>query len=1347
MGIATRFHRLLVVPLLTTVVSVAALVALSGSASASGDPTAPMLTSVNYSNDGTALDFTPPTQLVGTMITSYDYEVSRDGGATVYRGPTNTSVWTGSYGNTLTGSPFVDGYGVGDCPDGTTCAYQIRAVFDDGVTQSPWSPWVTETSFGTAPTLTSVNYSNDGTALYFTPPTLSSGLTITSYDYEVSRDGGATVYRGPTNTSVWTGSYGNTLTGSPFVDGYGVGDCPDGTTCTYRIRAEVGSDSFQSPWSPWVTETSFGTAPTLTSVNYSNDGTALYFTPPTLSSGLTITSYDYEVSRDGGATVYRGPTNTSVWTGSYGNTLTGSPFVDGYGVGDCPDGTTCTYRIRAEVGSDTFQSPWSPWVTETSFGTAPTLTSVNYSNDGTALYFTPPTLSSGLTITSYDYEVSRDGGATVYRGPTNTSVWTGSYGNTLTGSPFVDGYGVGDCPDGTTCTYRIRAEVGSDSFQSPWSPWLGSELSLTLSPSPQSGPAPLATTFTLTANDPSGNALNYSVAFGDGASTSGTITSPYTPITIMHPYQKPGTYNAGASVTDSSGETGSSLATVTATGTIPLTPKAGEAQEAEVGIPATLNGTGSQPSSSITSYQWNLGDGASGSGAVVQHAYASPGTYQVSLTVATATSQATSWTSVTVVPAPSGDQGLTVNVTDGSSPLSDASVAVIAPNGTRYPATSNAEGAAVIAGLPDGTYTAYVYEPGYLPGTVSATQSSGNGSATVALQAGSISQTSATSSTLDYQQILAAGLNPADPANQNVFQFTIDLAFFAGSSSSDVQVTGLLNGDGVVNPVISGGAGGGGGGSGGGIGGVGGSQGSPCAGCVAFTTDSYEVVGEPIETSGPTPQPALMWLVIPGQAQWLKEFFDVKMIVSNLAPAPFTFDNGSITLGDLPAGLSLAPTDPGQTMTQSVADVPAGGSVSADWVLRGDTEGFYGVSGTYSGTLDPGDLAQLSFPIATPSGAIHVWGGSALHMIVDADDTVTDGDPYLLRIGLENVSDVPVYNAGIQLYATGGSGYIYQPDQQLSYGTDVIEPGDTFWTDYYRLIPEGTGLTPLNVGQSFVAQTGGNVDVATTIESHASTPPVQFKAKAKANGIHFSWAAPSVSGSTGYEIFYTPTQSTPFGTAPVATVPSTATSTVLAGGLSGYYALSTATSSGLSDYHNLAHATALSSSATIALSPTSVTGSGTVTVSGSHFAAGTVTLYLDSVSGTHLASSKAGSTGKFTKSFSTSGIAGGSHLIIAVATNGSTATAALQVNPAITLSPANGNPGSVVQVTLSGFMAGEDVTLTWGSATGNSVAAVAVDSSGTGTASFDVPEVAAAKYTLYASGTDGSSAAAKFKVK
>ena len=99
-----------------------------------------------------------------------------------------------------------------------------------------------------------------------------------------------------------------------------------------------------------------------------------------------------------------------------------------------------------------------------------------------------------------------------------------------------------------------------------------------------------------------------------------------------------------------------------------------------------------------------------------------------------------------------------------------------------------------------------------------------------------------------------------------------------------------------------------------------------------------------------------------------------------------------------------------------------------------------------------------------------------------------------------------------------------------------------------------------------------------------------------------------------------------------------------------------------------------------------------------------------------------------------------------MAANGSTPTAALQIIPTITLNPAKGNPGARA-VRLDRFQGGEDVTLTWGSATGDSVGAVSVNSSGTGTVSFDVPDVAAAKDTIFASGGDGSSATVKFKVK
>ena len=820
-----------------------------------------------------------------------------------------------------------------------------------------------------------------------------------------------------------------------------------------------------------------------------------------------------------------------------------------------------------------------------------------------------------------------------------------------------------------------RAEIGASGLQSPWSSWVMAGLPLQVSAAPSSGAAPLSSSLTLTASDPSGQPLTYSVAFGDGQSAAGTISSPYAPITINHTYTTPGTtYTVGASITDTSGVTGSAFTQVTTTGTNPPHANAGESQVAAVGVPATLNGSGSQPAASITSYAWSFGDGSTGSGESVQHTYTAPGNYTATLTVANAAHlQSVSQTQVTVVAAPTGTQGLSVTVTDGTNPISGASLAVVTPNGTRYPATSNAAGMGVIAGLPDGTYTVYVYQPGYLPGTVTATQTGGTGSATIALQAGSISQTSSTSTPLTYDQILADGLNPNDPANQNVFKFSINLAFFAGSSSENVQVSGDDTGSGIWAPSVTG-SGGGGGGIGSGNDGGGGGGGG-CTGCVSFSVEGYQVVGEPIETTGPNPEPALMWIVIPGQAQWLKEFFDVKMIVSNLAPSPFTFDNGTITLGALPNGLSLAPVNPAPSITHSVADIPAGGSVSSDWVLRGDAEGYYGVSATYSGTLDPGSLATLSFPIATAPGAIHVWGGSALHMYVDADATATKGKPYLVRVGLTNVSDIPIYDAGIQLFTQGSSGYIYQPGQQLSYGTAVIEPGATFWTPYYRLIPIANGAGPLNLNNSFVAQTGGNATVPSTIESHpAATSVPTLTATSTSTGVHLSWSAPSVSGITGYKIYYTPNRTTPFGPTAVKSASASATSATIANGASGIYAVSTQTADGQTLYNTVAAAPARHTLAKITVTPTTINGTGTVTIKGSGYGSGTVHLYADSTAKS-IGTATASSSGAFTATVAISGLTGGAHTLIAVGADGSTATATLTVTAKLTLSATSGRTG------------------------------------------------------------------------
>ena len=79
-------------------------------------------------------------------------------------------------------------------------------------------------------------------------------------------------------------------------------------------------------------------------------------------------------------------------------------------------------------------------------------------------------------------------------------------------------------------------------------------------------------------------------------------------------------------------------------------------------------------------------------------------------------------------------------------------------------------------------------------------------------------------------------------------------------------------------------------------------------------------------------------------------------------------------------------------------------------------------------------------------------------MTVDVDDRADTGVPYRLRVGLTNVStDAPAYNPEVELLTTNKLNFIFQPKERFVQGTDVIEPGETFWTDDYRLVPSITG--------------------------------------------------------------------------------------------------------------------------------------------------------------------------------------------------------------------------------------------------------------------------------------------------
>lgn len=159
-------------------------------------------------------------------------------------------------------------------------------------------------------------------------------------------------------------------------------------------------------------------------------------------------------------------------------------------------------------------------------------------------------------------------------------------------------------------------------------------------------------TFTNTSTAGSAAISTESWNFGDGTSATAATPSPHT-------YATAGTYVVTLTVTDTLGQTASAYRTITVsspiTGSFTSSP-----DNPQTGTPVSFDATGLQDSAgTLTSYQWNFGDGSTDTGASPSpHTYSSPGTYTVTLTAGDGTNSNTFTAHVTVTDPPTA--GFTV---------------------------------------------------------------------------------------------------------------------------------------------------------------------------------------------------------------------------------------------------------------------------------------------------------------------------------------------------------------------------------------------------------------------------------------------------------------------------------------------------------------------------------------------------------------------------------------------------------------------------------------------------------------------------------------------------------------
>lgn len=268
-----------------------------------------------------------------------------------------------------------------------------------------------------------------------------------------------------------------------------------------------------------------------------------------------------------------------------------------------------------------------------------------YSNGGSSLDLTAP---GGDVTVDQNGDGYADGviQQTFGNNPTDWGYWF--YQGTSMAAPHVSGVaallianGVATTPDGVREALQSTAE---DKGSTGWDPEYGwgivdasAAMNYTPVPNdppvadangPYAGTEDIAITFDGSgSSDPDGDTITYSWDFDDG--NTGTGVSP------THTYTAGGTYTVTLVVNDGKVNSDPSITTaeIAEVNDLPVA-DAGPDQSALVDETVTFDGSASyDPDGSITSYDWNFGDGTTGSGITTTHAYSVAGTYTVSLTV------------------------------------------------------------------------------------------------------------------------------------------------------------------------------------------------------------------------------------------------------------------------------------------------------------------------------------------------------------------------------------------------------------------------------------------------------------------------------------------------------------------------------------------------------------------------------------------------------------------------------------------------------------------------------------------------------------------------------------------
>ncbi|WP_295076919.1 leucine-rich repeat domain-containing protein [Ruminococcus sp.] len=145
-----------------------------------------------------------------------------------------------------------------------------------------------------------------------------------------------------------------------------------------------------------------------------------------------------------------------------------------------------------------------------------------------------------------------------------------------------------------------------------------------------------------------------------------------------------------------------------------------------------------------------------------------------------------------------------------------------------------------------------------------------------------------------------------------------------------------------------------------------------------------------------------MFLFINGSSRWLKEFYDVQLLVFNKGGGTVTDCKAAL---DVPDGLTLVYSE----QVQKIGDLDKNKTLVAHWFLRGDREDEYELSAVFEGSKngDPDDKIKMTFKA---KDKFHVYTSGAVDMNIVLPKYSYYNHDYVIKINLKNISKNTIYD-------------------------------------------------------------------------------------------------------------------------------------------------------------------------------------------------------------------------------------------------------------------------------------------------------------------------------------------------